>query len=248
MSRLFRLWVILPMVGAGLVLAGGAAHAAEPGPIQIPLAVFPGRDPGPVQCPGGTYVAVTPGRSQSAVFVLQDPGPIQCPAGIDVLRDPGPINLPAVQNEAVALPLTAADCAQGIALFNQELALLGVPGTSPVGTAASAPGTNDPCPGGTAALAALHGALANVPVAPGTFGLAEPGPINRPGGFVLAEPGPVQVPGVVFSYVLDRSGTPRGLWLEQDPGPISRPTLLVLVPSGTPGVSRLRDPGPIAFG
>ena len=163
MSRLLRLWLILPMVGAGLVLAAGNAQAADPGPIQIPLSVFPARDPGPTQCPGGTFVATDPGPVQAPVFVLVDPGPTQCPAGIDVLADPGPVQLPAVQNEAVALPLTAADCAEGTALFNQELALLDAAGSGPVGTTAAAPVANDPCPGGTAALAALHGALANSP-------------------------------------------------------------------------------------
>ena len=113
-------------------------------------------------CPAGTYVAVGPGPIQQAVLVLMSPGPIQCPAGIDVLVSPGPIQAPAGQ--AVALPLTAASCDAGTALFDQELALLAAVGSVPgAGGGNVATDPADRCPGGTAALASLQAAIAALP-------------------------------------------------------------------------------------
>ena len=45
-------------------------------------------------------------------------------------------------------------------------------------------------------------------------------------------------------YRIDATGTPRGIFVENNPGPISF-QLLLLVPSGTPGLSVLNSPGPI---
>jgi hypothetical protein len=235
-----RALVLFPLavITAGLAVPT-AAGAASPGPIQFRLV-----NPGPIQCPTGTFVAVNPGPPQNPSFVLVGPGPIQCPAGVDALVHPGPPFAP--QGGAVALPLTAVSCQEGTALFDTELSLLGAsaPGPSPIG-AGPAPGTG-PCPGGDAAFAALESALANVPVAPpGSFGLISPGPIQNPGGLVLVSPGPIQAPGILLAYTYDSAGTPRGVLVEKDPGPAQAPGIFVLVPSGTPGVSVLRDPGPV---
>jgi hypothetical protein len=187
-------------------------------------------------------VATNPGLTDSPTFVLADPGPTQCPAGIDVFKDPGPTGAP--QGVAVTLPLTADSCQAGIGLFDTELSLLGasVPGPSPVGAVPSP--AAGPCPDGDVAFAALQAALATVPVqAPGGFVLKDPGPQGAPGGFVLKDPGPNGVPGVSFAYTEDATGAATGLYVEKNPGPPGF-QLFVLAPSGTPGVSVLKNPGP----
>jgi len=234
-----RAVIVMSLVALGTAFVlPTTAGAGEPGPIQFPL-----HDPGPIQCPDATYVVSDPGPIQSPSFVLVGPGPSQCPAGIDVLADPGPIGNP--QGQAVALPLTAASCAAGTALFNTELSLLGAASPGP-GPAGSGPPTGaSPCPDGDTALAALHAALASVVAPPGSFARIDPGPISRPGGFVLIDPGPTQAPALYGAYRIDATGTPRGVFVFHDPGPVSF-RLLRLVPSGTPGVSVLHDPGPIS--
>jgi hypothetical protein len=138
------------------------------------------------------------------VFVLKAPGPTGCPPGVDVLISPGPINAPAPTGQAVALPLTTKSCAVGTALFNQELTMIG--GTPPAGGVAAihkvarrAAG----CPSGDASLAALHTALANVPVAPGGTGFITPGIFGLPAvqrGFLAVDPGPLQAPALTGSF------------------------------------------------
>ena len=232
--------VLIPTVAALVAMVGsaGTAQAASPGPIQIPF-----RSPGPggAQCPGATYVITNSGSTDSATFLLVPPGPTQCAPGIDLLRAPGPIGTPAGQ--AVALPLTAASCDQGTALFNSELGLVG--GSAP-GPTAGGPGASAaaPCPSGDAALAALQGALANVPIAPGASGLIISGPTGAPGAFVFKAPGPAGTPGLIGAYLIDATGTARGLFVFKQPGPSGVPELLLLVPSDTPGVSVLKAPGP----
>lgn len=226
----------LTVVAAGLALPA-AAGASQPGPTQIPL-----KDPGPIGCPAGTFVEINPGPVNSPSFVLINPGPTNCPSGIDVLKNPGPIGTP--QGSAAALPLSAASCQAGTALFDTELSLLGAsaPGPTPVGVGPVVGAS--PCPDGYAAFAALQAALANVPVAPpGAFGLVNPGPPQVPGGFVLINAGPVQAPAVFLAYAEDPTGTPNGLYVEKDPGPAG-PKFLVLAPTGTPGVAVLKNPGP----
>ncbi len=239
-----RLGALVPvfLVGLGLALvpapAGGAANA---GPIQVPL-----RDPGPNGCPTGSYVATNPGPISSPYFVLKEPGPNGCAPGTDVLRDPGPQGAP--QGIAVALPITAADCTQGTALFDTELLMLGAalpgPSSSPGGPAT-------PCPSGDAALSNLEAAIANVPVAPGSFGIDAASrvallpAVQNPGGFILVYPGTSSAPGVAGVYgdaLIAGFGTEVVVaFLEGDP---DTPILVSSPSSFAPGVSVLKAPGP----
>jgi fibronectin-binding autotransporter adhesin len=237
----------LTLIGATLVLPNAAG--ASVGPVQVPL-----KDPGPPSCPTGSYVAINPGPSQSPFFVLKTPGPGGCAPGIDFLRTPGPNGAP--QGIAVALPLTAADCAQGTALFDTELLLLGgaLPGPTP-GTIGSSGASGSVCPSGDAALSALQAAMANIGVAPGSFGLDKGGPVGprslpavqNPGGYLLVDPGTSPVPALGGIYGDDSTGTPIGevvvAFLEGDP---DQPIVVENLDSSlTPGVSVLRAPGPV---
>src|SRR5579863_2936040 len=198
------------VVGVALSLlaaAGSGSALAAVGPVQIPL-----RAPGPQGCPTGSYVATNPGPTVSPFFVLKQPGPGSCAPGIDLLRDPGPVGAP--QGIAVALPLTAADCTQGTALFESELLLLGAalpgPGGGTIGSSAASASA---CPSGDAALSALQAAIANVPVAPGSFGLdlAAPVPlpgVQNPGGYLLVNPGASPAPALAAAYGDNSVGTP----------------------------------------
>jgi hypothetical protein len=196
MERLRRLalLVVAPLVVAtGPVVAtawASPAGAVNPGPQQIPLVA--GSPPG-VSCPGGTYVAINPGPQQSSVFVLVNPGPTQCPQGSDMLMNLGTAQAPTGQ--AVALPLTAKSCAAGTALLNQERTMLGSGTPGGLAPAHKGPRRAAGCPSGDAALAALHAALANVPVAPGGSGFITPGSFGPPtvasGSFFTVDPGSV---------------------------------------------------------
>ena len=247
-DRFQRVGALFALALIGATLALPSAAGASVGPVQVPL-----KDPGPNGCPTGSYVAVDPGPIQSPFFVLKTPGPSGCAPGIDLLRAPGPVGAP--QGIAVGLPLTAADCAQGTALFDTELLLLGaaLPGPTP-GTPGASGGSASACPSGDAALSALQAAMANVGVAPGSFGLDKGGSVGprslpavqNPGGYLLVNPGTTPAPALGGIYGDDRTGTPIGevvvAFLEGDP---DQPIVVEnLGSSSTPGVSVLRAPGP----
>ncbi len=245
-SRRLSGLVSVLVVGFGLTLVSAPAGAANPGTTQVSL-----RDPGPAGCPTGNYVATNSGSTSSPFFVLKNPGPGGCAPGIDVLKNPGPIGAP--QGIAVALPLTAADCTQGTALVDTELLLLGapVPGSPAVGSVGSSGGSTSACPSGDAALAGLQAAIANVPSAPGSFGLDLGAPValpavQNPGGYLLVNPGASSGPRLagIYGDTLNRASVGAEVivdFLEGDP---DRP-ILTSSPTATPGTSILKAPGPL---
>ena len=217
------------------VVNAPAAQAAAIGPVRIPL-----NDPGPAGCPTGTYVSANPGPTQSPYFVLKSPGPEGCAPGIDMFGDPGPSSSP--QGIAIALPLTATDCAQGTALFDTELLTLGasLPGsTAPAGNTASS------CPSGDASLSALQAAIANIGVARGSFGLDKGGPValvppvQGAGGYLLVAPGTSQARALGGVYGLTRLGQLVVIAFEE--GDPDHP--IVLGSPTTPGLTILTYPG-----
>jgi hypothetical protein len=234
------------VVGLGVTLVPAPADAMNFGPTQVPLS-----DPGPAGCPTGNYVATNSGSPSSPFFVLKNPGPGGCAPGIDVLKDPGPSQAP--QGIAVALPLAAANCTQGTALFDTELLLLGapVPGSPAVGSLGLSGGPTSVCPGGDAALAGLQAAIANVPSAPGSFGIDLGAPValpavQNPGGYILVHPGANSGPdlGGFYGDTLSRASVGAEVvvdFLEGDP---DRP-ILTSSPTATPGTSILKAPGPL---
>ncbi len=201
-TRLLALLVAaVALIAAPLVAVVGStpAGAVSPGPVQITLVA--GSPPG-ATCPNGTYVAVSPGPTQSPVFVLISPGPVNCPQGSDVLVSPGPIGAPAPTGQAVALPVTAKSCVAGTALLDQELTMLGSGTPGGLAPTHKASRRVAGCPSGDAALAALQAALANVPVGQGGTGFLTPGSFGLPAvqrGFVTVDPGPIQAPSLVLS-------------------------------------------------
>lgn len=230
-----RRWLMfLPLLGVVLFLPIAAQAAV--GPVQVPL-----RDPGPAGCPTGTFVATDPGSAQSPFFLFKAPGPVGCAPGIDELRAPGP------QGIAMALPLTAADCAQGTALFDTQLLMIGAGLPGPI---AGAPASSA-CPAGGAAMSALQAAIANVPVAPDSSGLDRANPaelvpaIQGQGGHLVVDLGTGT--GMHGFYGLDASGTLVGqevLVAFEEGNPDQPLEVLNLEASPTPGVSVLKTPGP----
>ncbi len=206
------------------------AQAALAGPLQVVL-----RDPGPIRCPAGTDVTVQPGPTQSPYFVLKNPGPGGCAPGIDLFGDPGASSSP--QGIAIGLPLTAADCAQGTALFDTELLSLGA---SPPGPATG----SSPCPSGDVALSGLQVAIANVAVAPNSIGLDKGGrvvlpAVQNPGGYLLVDPGSSGGQALNGLYGVTRVGQEVMILFED--GDPDHP--IVVGNPITPGVSILTYPG-----
>src|SRR5581483_5369313 len=239
--RVLRAFVTAAVIGpvAGVGLAVGTttpAWAASPGIAKFALTSFGPTNHGPQSCPAGAFVAVNPGPQQSPGFLLVQPGPANCPAGIDVLLRPGPLQSP--QGEAVALPLTAADCQAGTGLFTQELALIG--GNPAGGLPGAAADPASACPTGDAAFAALEAALATVPTVapgPGTFFYRNPGPTGF--NFVTVNPSPVQAPRVSVLYGQASIGREVIVaFLEGDPDT----PILVGSANGTAGVAMLKVP------
>jgi len=203
--------VLVGLAGAVGIVGPTPAGAAAPLPVQVQfkeLGALAG-------CPGGTFVNFEPNPITAPSFMLVSPGPSPCPAGIALVQNPDTTG--ASRGSAVSLPLQASSCSTAQALFGEVADMLGAPIGVP--GVASPPVSIDPsgiCPDADGAFAALEGALATVPVVPGSVGL------------VLQ---PQSGHEVIVAF------------LEGDPdkpiviGSVNVPQVLVLVPSRTPGVS-----------
>lgn len=242
---------LLKILVGGLVLAVSLPLTAVTASADAAVASFALLDAGP-SCSPGVEVLKAPGPNGSpGITVFKSPGPIGCPAGVLVTKQPGPTGVPG---SAFALPLNAADCADGTAALTD---LLGALGGSPIGTGpGAATGTASDCPAGDAASASIDALVESTPgpiqCPAGTiasiadFGEAGPGPVGRNPGSAGAGDLVTRAPGP--------TGCPPGTLVLRQPGPNGRVGGLVSIgpdpsqeqrfrisPSSVPGESTL-DP------